>query len=286
MTINLPMEALRSFAAIVEHGSMVKAADHVYLSQSALSLQIKRLEEVLGRPLFLREGKRLALSPAGGTFLVFAQRMLTLNDEAVAAVAEFGEDAPIRVGLAQDFVDGPIAVALAAFQDLQSDASLKVQVGFSSALFASLKRGELDLALGFGDGAGADEAPLRVDALTWIGRQDLPTREVLPLAMLESPCLFRDAAIAALDKAGRPWRIAMETRDLSNLRAAVQAGVGLTCRTPFWSDLHTLDRTAALPRLPAVATWLAARPDAPRNAEKLAGLIRTAFASTSRSAEA
>jgi DNA-binding transcriptional LysR family regulator len=280
MATNLALEALRSFVAIVEHGSMVKAADRVYLSQSALSLQIKRLEETLGRPLFLREGKRLALSPAGGAFLIYAQRLLALNDEALAAVAAFGEDAPIRVGLAQDFVDGPIAVALAAFQDLQTELQLKVQVGASDALFASLKRGEIDLALGFGEAEGG--APLRVDALTWIGRQDLPTRDVLPLAVLEGPCLFRDAAIAALDKAGRPWRIAMETRDLSNLRAAVQAGVGLTCRTPFWSDLHTLDRAAALPRLPAVATWLAVRPDAPQGAERLAGLIRTAFSPTAR----
>jgi DNA-binding transcriptional LysR family regulator len=276
MAINLAIETLRSFVAIVENGSMLRASDKVFLSQSALSLQMKRLEEALGRPLFLRDGKRLALTPAGKAFLVYAERLLSLNDEAVGAIVNFGAGAPLRVGLEQDFADGPIAAALAAFQELQAETRLHVSVGPSEGLFAALKRGDLDLALGFGDEVG--EAPLRVDALTWIGRQDLPQREVLPLAVLEGPCPFRDAAISALEKAGRAWRIAIETPNLSTLKASVQAGIGLTCRTPFWSDLHTLDRTHALPRLPAVATWVLTRPDAPRAAEKLSGLIRSTLA--------
>ena len=275
MTVNLPIETLRTFIAIVEQGSMLKAADRVGLSQSALSLQVKRLEELLKRPLFSRDGKRLALTPAGEAFVGLARRILALNDEAVATIADLGEQAPLRIGLEQDFADGPIAIALAAFQDLQPETALRIRVAPSLTLFEALKKGELDLALGFGDAEG--EKPLRVDALTWIGRSDLPSREVVPLAMLEGPCPFREAAIAALDKAGRPWRIAIETPNLSTLKAAIQAGIGLTVRTPFWSDLHTLDRTSALPRLPAAATWLVVRKDAPRSTEKLAGLIRTAM---------
>ena len=75
-----------------------------------------------------------------------------------------------------------------------------------------------------------------------------------------------------------PWKATEEAEKRSNaLKAAIQAGIGLTVRTPFWSDLHTLDRTSALPRLPAAATWLVVRKDAPRSTEKLAGLIRTAM---------
>jgi DNA-binding transcriptional LysR family regulator len=98
MPLNLPTTLLRSFVAIVDTGSMLSASEHVFVTQSALSLQIKRLEELLQQTLFRRDGRRLSLTPAGGLLLDYARRMLALHDEAVAAVSDNGFTAPARMG--------------------------------------------------------------------------------------------------------------------------------------------------------------------------------------------
>lgn len=251
MPVNLPTNLLRSFVAIVDAGSMLNAAEHVFVTQSALSLQIKRLEELLQQPLFAREGRRLALTPAGETLLDYARRVLTLHDEAVAAVS-FGQfSGPVRIGMVQDFAETLLSGLLSRFSELHPDTQIYARVAGTAELLGLLERGQLDVVLGYA--SAEDQDALKRSSMLWFGRDELADRSVIPLAVLEEPCRFREAAIAGLDAAGRRWRIAVETPNLTTLRAAVEAGLGLTCRTHnFLPEPTNLER-GTLPNLPEVA---------------------------------
>ncbi len=251
MPVNLPTNLLRSFVAIVDAGSMLNAAEQVFVTQSALSLQIKRLEELLQQPLFAREGRRLALTPAGEVLLDYARRVLSLHDEAVAAVSLGQFSGPVRIGMVQDFAETLLTGLLARFAELHPDTQIYARVAGTAELLALLERGQLDIALGY---AGAeDRHALRRTAMLWFGRDELADRAVVPLAVLEEPCRFREAAIAGLDAAGIRWRIAVETPNLTSLRAAVEAGLGLTCRTRQFLPDPTDLTAGTLPGLPEVA---------------------------------
>jgi DNA-binding transcriptional LysR family regulator len=254
MPVNLPTNLLRSFVAIVDTGSMLSATEHVFVTQSALSLQIKRLEELVQRPLFSRQSRRLTLTAAGTALLDYARRILKLHDEAIAAVTSGHFVGPVRIGMVQDFADTLLAGVLAQFSDLHPDTQISARVAGTLDLLGLLDRGLLDVVVGFG---GADDPNrVRTAPVAWLGRAELAERAVLPLAILEKPCRFREAALAALDAAQRPYRIAVETPNLSTLRAAVDAGLGVTCRTlPSLPHLPVLDAQVRppLPALPPVA---------------------------------
>jgi len=252
MAVNLPTELLRSFAAIVDSGSMLRATERVFVTQSALSLQMKRLEETVQAPLFQREGRRLALTPAGQTLLAYARDMLAMNDRAVSALNGDALAGPARVGLVQDFAETLLSGVLAQFAQLNPDVQLQVRVGGTHDLLEELGADRLDVVLGMG--AADDVAAIRVAPMVWLGDGGLADRDVLPVAVLEKPCRFREAALAALDASGRPYRIVLETPSLSVLRAAVDAGLGISCRTRVFSDrVVDTDVAPGLPGLPRVA---------------------------------
>jgi len=254
MPVNLPTNVLRSFVAIVDTGSMLQAADRVFVTQSALSLQIRKLEELLQQSLFVRDGRRLSLTPAGTLMLDYARRVLALHDEAVSAVGSGQFTGPIRIGMVQDFAEALLSGVLARFAELHPDSQLFARVAGTNELLGLLGRDELDIVIGYSD---ADESDAISKApMNWYGNAALADREVVPLAVLEKPCRFREAAIAGLDAAGRPWRIAIETPNLSTLRAAVEGGLGLTCRTPlFLPDAQPLP-LETLPKLPEIGCVL------------------------------
>lgn len=251
MAVNLPTELLRSFAAIVDSGSMLRATERVFVTQSALSLQMKRLEDTLQASLFHRDGRRLVLTPAGQTLLDYARDILAMNDRAVSALTGDALAGPARVGLVQDFAETLLSGVLARFAQLNPDAQLQVRVGGSQELLEALASDRLDVVLCMG---GSDDiAAIRVASTVWLGEDALVEEEVLPIAVLERPCRFRDAALAALDAVGRPYRVVLETPSLSVLRAAVSAGLGVTARTRIFSDrLLGAEAVGALPALPQV----------------------------------
>ncbi|MGD0678114.1 MAG: LysR substrate-binding domain-containing protein [Polyangiaceae bacterium] len=255
MPVNLPTNLLRSFVAIVDTGSMLNASEHVFVTQSALSLQIKRLEELVQRPLFTREGRRLALTAPGQVLLDYARRVLSLHDEAIAAVTSGHFTGPVRVGMVQDFADTLLAGVLGRFAELHPNAQISARVAGTVELLAMLDRQQLDVVVGFS--APDDPHAIRTAPMVWYGEPRLATQAVIPVAVLEKPCRFREAALASLDAAGRRHRIAVETPNLSTLRATVRAGLGVTCRTQiFLSELSTLPE-GMLPPLPRVSCIVA-----------------------------
>jgi DNA-binding transcriptional LysR family regulator len=255
MPVNLPTNLLRSFVAIVDAGSMLSATEQVFVTQSALSLQIRRLEELVQQRLFAREGRRLVLTPAGDVLLDYSRRVLRLHDDAIAAVSGGHFSGPVRVGMVQDFADTLLAGVLAQFIELHPDTHVYARVAGTAELQTMLEHNQLDVIVGFA--AADDPAGIRTAPMQWYGDEESTARSVLPLAVLEKPCRFREAAIASLDAAGRRYRIAVETPNLSTLRAAVQAKLGVTCRTHLFPvDLEALP-DAPLPALPEVACIIA-----------------------------
>jgi DNA-binding transcriptional LysR family regulator len=272
MAVNLPTELLRSFAAIVDSGSMLRATERVFVTQSALSLQMKRLEETVQTALFHRDGRRLVLTPAGQTLLAFAREMLATNDRALAALNGDTLAGPARVGMVQDFAEVLLSGVLSRFAELNPETQLQIRVGGSHELLDLLASDRLDLVLGMGP--ADDLAAIRTAPMRWIGEAALAEYDVLPLAILESPCRFRDAALRALDGAGRAYRVVLETPSLSVLRAAIDSGLAVSCRTDVFS--RKAIEAHSLPSLPEVAYVRHTREGPHRTIARLADLIGAA----------
>jgi len=271
MVVNLPTELLRSFAAIVDAGSMQRATERVYVTQSALSLQMKRLEDLVQAPLFKRDGRKLTLTPAGQSMLGHAREILAANDRAVTALSGDVLAGPARIGFVQDFAETLLSGVLAGFARLNPETQLQVRVGNSAELLELMQADEMDVLLCMS--AQDDPAAVRTAPMQWLGNADLAGEKVLPLAVLERPCRFRDAALAALEQAGRPHRVVLETPSLAALRAAVNSGLGLTCRTTHFMDAAV---DADLPALPQVAYVRHIRSDPHPTIGRLADLILAA----------
>lgn len=274
MPVNLPTNLLRGFVAIVDSGSMLNASEKVFITQSALSLQIKRLEELLQQALFHREGRRLSLTPAGDLMLDYARKVLALHDEAVNAVSAGQYAGPARIGMVQDFAETLLSGLLARFAELHPEAQIYARVAGTADLLAMLDTRQLDIVLGFA--ANNDPNAITIAPMAWYGRQELLADPTVPLAVLEPPCRFREAAIRTLEDAGRPYRITVETPNLTTLRAAVSAGLGVTCRTHLFSHDEPID-LPDMP-LPKVSCILQTAPSLSHATGRLAELTRETVA--------
>ena len=272
MAVNLPTELLRSFTAIIDTGSMQQATERVFVTQSALSLQMRRLEELVRQPLFNRQGRRLNLTPAGDRLLTAAREILALNDRTVAALEGQALSGAVRIGMNQDFAEIFLPDVLREFTITYPEIQAQVRVGGSQELLELLQGGQLDTALcvrPHDDIQRLCTAPMR-----WYGHGHLLGRDVLPLALLEPPCLFRAAALTALEAAGLPFRIVVETASLSGIRAAVQGGLALTCRGPLFADAAPMQTNAALPVLPEMSYALFTASPTNQAAVRLEQLLR------------
>jgi DNA-binding transcriptional LysR family regulator len=259
----LDLDVLRTLVLAVDLGGFARAARRVGRTQSAVSLQMRRLEDSAGQSLFTRAGRSFALTPAGEQVLGYARRLLAINDEAVAAVRGSRLACPVRLGVLADFAETWLPPVLAGFARTHPTARLEVQVDRRIALLDALDRGRLDLALVF-DADRPRGVQLGDLAMTWIAPRSRrwPPGGVLPLVLFEAPCVFRTAALAALDRAGIPWHIAFTSQSLAGIWAAVGAGLGVTVRTPVGvpRTLQVVDPVAGLaaglPALPSTELWL------------------------------
>jgi DNA-binding transcriptional LysR family regulator len=252
---NLDLDVLRTFVTGLDLGSFAKAADRLGRSQSAISLQLRKLEATTGQVLLRKQGRGLALTREGEVMLGYARRLLELNDEAVAALKQPSLEGQVRLGLLPDFAETWLPDVLGRFARAHPGVHVEARVDRSSALLDALGRGELDLTLAWHAGG---ESASRTEHLawlpmTWIGPRDFARRHdhPLPLVMLEQPCLFRQQGLAALDAAGISWRLVFTSPSLSGLWAAIAAGLGITLRTPLSVPDHAIALDLKLTRLPS-----------------------------------
>lgn len=233
---HLELDALRAFVAIADQGSFSGAALLLGRTQSAISLQIKRLEQALGQTLLRRvQGRVDGPTAEGGALLAYARQLLRLNDEACAALACNAAPGSLRVGLPEELMDGVLPVALPSFRALQPRLRLCVQADGAAAVRAALADGRLDLAV-YKDSGGEIPAGvelLREEPLCWaLGEAYRDTLAAdggaLPLALFGDNCVFRLAATAALAAAGIAWRLHYTGSGPGGLRQAVRHGLGLS----------------------------------------------------------
>ena len=221
---------------------------------SAVSLQIDRLEEQVGRALFQKFGRRMETTSAGRQLLDHARTILAANDAALSAMSSDRLSGTVRLGVMHDGIEAAATTVLADFMTTHPEARIEVVVDTSQALIDAMEAGKLDQAIAFQVNTRLPRATLGLVPMRWIGnrQRSLIDERPLPLVMLEEPCAFRRAAVAALDEAGIPWRIALVSASLAAVRAAVGAGLGITVRTAeFIQSLgggaHEIER---LPKLP------------------------------------
>lgn len=277
--LTFDLDVLRTFVTGVDMGSFAKAADRLGRSTSAVSAQLKKLEDQLGMPVLRKEGRGMVTTSAGEALLGYARRLLELNDEAATAVRGAELAGSVRLGLQEDFGEHLLTEVLGRFARVHPKLRIEARVARNVALMEQMAGGRLDLVLAWDSGASAGGAvaslaplagmPLAPEItrlpLRWIGASNSPAPlpdavEPLPLVMMEAPCMMRSQAIAALDAAGIPWRIAFSSPSLGGVWAAVAAGLGVTVRTGLVlpRGLLALDGTAlpALPALPVVGLRL------------------------------
>lgn len=255
---NLDMDALRSLEAIVQLGSLARAAERIGRTPSAVSQQMRKLESQIGQPLFRKQGRRAVLTEAGDRVRAYARRILALNDEAVHAVRGAVIDGTVRFGLPSDFAESWLPAALGEFRKAYPAVRVDVLVERNGRLLERLDHGEFDLVLAMNQAAREDAEHLATLPMTWIGPagtgKAVRPGAVLDLALYQAPCFFRQAGTTALDRAGIAWRPAFVTASLHSLWAGVAAGLGVTVRTAadLPRELMRLDGRHGLPALPDV----------------------------------
>lgn len=248
---NLDMDVLRTLATAMRLGSFGKAAEAVGRSQSAVSLQMKRLEEQVGQQLFARSGRKVVLTETGALLLSYGERILALNDEAVAATRGREQQETIRLGVPADLSEGLLPALLTIFSQEHPGVHIEARVDRNVHLIDQVRRGEIDIALAFGEHQTEVGRDIGRVPIHWIGNMQARVDDEVTLVLFDAPCVFRDAGLAALDRARRPWRVALTSPSLSGLWAATGAGLGITVRTPIGlpANLRVLDGVGGLPQI-------------------------------------
>jgi DNA-binding transcriptional LysR family regulator len=281
---NLDMDVLRTFVTGFELGSFAKAAERLGRSQSAISTQLRKLEDQAGQTLVQKSGRGLSLTTAGESLMSYAKRILELNDEAVDRLLGPDFEGWVRLGMPQDFAETWLPAVLGRFSRAHPKVRVEVRAERRTSLVERILKGDLDLALVWGRDPDTPYARLVADfQISWIGLPDWPGvsslgAEPLPLVAFEPPCVFRGAGVAALDQAGIAWRLVFSSPSLASLWAAAQAGLGITLRTSTGMPrpLAALDPNGVgLPPLSTMPLMLhAAEADPPAVVARLSAILR------------
>jgi len=252
--VNLELDLLRTFVAAVETSSFARAADLVGRTPSAISLQIDRLEELCGQPLFRREGRRFLLTTTGEKLLVHARRLLAVNDETVDDLQLGKHKEVIRLGMGEDIATGCLPDVLKQFSLHRPEAYVSVRVGTSARLVSAVESGELDLAIAYGNQDRPSALHACDQPMCWIGASHERLRRkdsAVRLVLFAPPCAFRTLALEALDRALLKWEVVFESPNLLGQWAAVKAGLGVSVRlfSSVPPDLEVLGPKDGLPPL-------------------------------------
>ncbi|WP_026868685.1 LysR substrate-binding domain-containing protein [Inquilinus limosus] len=281
MDRRLDLDVLRTLVAIAEGGSFSLAASRVGRTQSAVSMQVRRLEEAVGKRLFDRSSRQVRLTPAGESLLGHARRMLRLEEEAWAALVEPDLRGRVQFGIPDDYAYSLLPPVLSRFAASHPQVEVELICEQTTFLDGRLANGEIDLAV-ITRGPGRDGELLRREPLVWFGSPDHDPHleDPLPVALYEPGCVARGVTLEALAATQRRFRIAYSSPSLVGLMAVVRAGLAVAvvveCSLP--AGMRVLGQRDGLPPLPALEIGLAwgARPRTPA-VTRLAEQIHTAI---------
>jgi DNA-binding transcriptional LysR family regulator len=242
---NLNLDSLRTLVVAQDLGGFGRASERLGRTPSAISLQMKRLQEEIGVPLFRKQGRKTLLTEQGEIALRYARRVLELNDEMIDTLRGSSLSGGIRIGFGQDFVATILPLVLARFSALYPLVKLEITVDLGQVLIQEIEAGDLDLVLMLGGSQKKTAHLLSELPLQWIASPSFKDRkqQPLPMALFKPPCGCQTPGLEALESAGRPWRVAMTSPSLTGLWAAVSAGLGLTTRAELGlpANVQTID---------------------------------------------
>lgn len=282
MARNLDLSSLRSLVTVAETGGVTRAAGHLNLTQSAVSMQLKRLEESLGLDLIDRSGRGVALTATGETLVSYARRMLQLNDEALGRLTSCCEEGELVLGVPWDIVYPAIPQVLRRLNAAFPRVKINLVSSYTRLLRRGWEAGELDVILTTEDHTPPGAETVATRALEWVGAPGGQAWKGRPLRIaFSSNCIFRQPVQERLDRAGIPWEMAVESPSDRTIDATVSADLAVHVMLEGADD-HRLERIAhggTLPGLWSVHVNLYARP-APRLAAQadLVDLLRREFA--------
>lgn len=272
---------LKAFVLTSRTGSFTKAGEALFRSQSAISLQIRKLEEILGERLLRRSARRVVLTPAGDRFLTYAEQILTLNEEALSAFRGQEVTGQVRLGTPEDIATTYLPQALADFAAAYRKVSLEVTCDLTLNLLEKFRNGVLDVVLLKREPAAAIGGQrVWAEPLLWVAADEnlLSPASGVPLAVSPEPCVYRKRAFEALRRSGHEPRAAYVCGSLAGTLAAVRAGLGIAVLPGHMApdDLIT-DNGERMPYLEDTEIVLATASDAGQAARRLANVLEGAF---------
>ncbi len=251
---NLDVTTLRSFVAIADSGGVTRAAGFLHLTQSAVSMQIKRLEEMLDLTLLDRSGRGIALTASGEQLLGYARRMVALNDEVMARLTDQAFEGEVTLGVPHDVVQPAIPRVLQRFHASFPRVRVQLISSYTRELKALYAKGECDLILTTEVSVGEGGEQIQVLPLTWVGAPNgsMWRQRPLRLAFCRS-CIFRPLATSALDQAGIAWDMVVDSESDRTVEATVSAdlAVGVLLEGTLPPQHEPIDHGNLLPELPS-----------------------------------
>ncbi|WP_299406467.1 LysR family transcriptional regulator [uncultured Roseobacter sp.] len=250
---NLDVTTLRSFVAVADAGGVTRAAGFLHLTQSAVSMQLKRLEELLGLELLDRSGRTIALTASGEQLLVYARRMVALNDEVISRLTDQAYEGEIVLGVPHDIVYPAIPQVLKQFHAAFPRVKVHLVSSYTRALKEQFGRGECDLILTTENNVEPGSETLCRKPLRWIGAPGGAAWRQKPLKLAFGRlCTFRPRVVEALDAAGIPWDVIVETESDRTIEATVSADLAVHTMIEGTEPPHLerIEHGGALPDLP------------------------------------
>jgi DNA-binding transcriptional LysR family regulator len=253
MPRNLDLTALRSFAAVADAGGVTRAAALLNLTQSAVSMQLKRLEESLGLALLDRSARTIALTAQGEQLLAYARRLLALNDEAWGRLTHPAFEGALDFGVPHDIIYPHVPGVLRQFSAEYPRVKLQLHSLYTSGLKELFARGEMDLILTTESGVDAGGETLTVEPLVWTGAQGGQAWRARPLRFGScGHCVFKRPALEALGEAGIPWELVVDSISPAAVEASVAADLAVSVQMASAVPAHSeaIRHAGALPELP------------------------------------
>jgi len=264
--MNLSPDILRTFVAAAQAGNFTHAGQKIHLTQSAVSMQISRLESDLGKPLFRRITRGVELTPDGESLLRYARRLLTLHDEALASLTDHEPDGVIRLGAPEDLSYHYLPAILRSFSQRYPRVAVDLYCDTTDRLKHMVEKKTLDLCLSNDERKTGAALFLRNESVVWIAAGDAAPEmnAPVPLALFHDGCMYRKWAIDALTRQGIAYRIAYSSPSIAGILAAVRSGTAVAAvGAAIVSDSFRMIRHTVFPGLPSacINLYTSAGPD-------------------------
>jgi len=258
---NLPMDVLRSFVTVAELGGFTQAGELLGRSQPAISLQIKRLEEMTNTHLFSRSSQGLKLTQQGETLFKYANDILSLNDEAFNTFLKPTLSGRVRFGIPSEFATTLLPKIVGRFAKAYPNVTLEVTCDLSKSLLSEERANQFDLILALHDNpSNKHRGQVKADELVWVSSPDQHAHEkdTIPLIVAQEGCIYRHRAIQSLRNVGQDYRVVYTIPDLAGIQAAIEEGLGVTvlAKSTVPDNLKIIKPSEKYPKLGTVGISL------------------------------